>query len=79
MEILDNIIIKEISKWLMVSIAALIFAKAKKILKRLTLIEYKQIATDYALEKSLENGYADYRDSKLDELIESDKFINKKY
>jgi hypothetical protein len=78
MEILNNPLLYEISKWLIVSIATLILAKAKKILKRLTLIEYKQIATDFALEKSLENGYADYRDSKLEELIESDKFINKK-
>lgn len=78
MEILDNPVLKEVYKWLIVSLATLILAKAKKILKRLTLIEYKQIATDYALEKSLENGYADYRDLKLEELIESDKFINKK-
>ncbi|MBZ0204237.1 MAG: hypothetical protein K8I03_14575 [Ignavibacteria bacterium] len=78
MEILNNPVVSEISKIIIAVLAGVILANMRKILKRITLIEYKLHATDYALEKSFENGYANYRDSKLQELIESDDFINNK-
>ena len=78
MEILNNPVISEVTKWIIAALGGAILANMRKILKRITLIEYKLHATDYALEKSFENGYANYRDAKLQELIESDDFINNK-
>lgn len=49
----------------------------KRILKTIRYMELKQIAMDYALEKSSKNGYADYRDEKMKELTSRDKFIGK--
>lgn len=77
MEILNNPIISEGAKWIIIILAGAMLRNVRKILKRIKLIEYKIQATDFALEKSFKNGYADYRDAKLIELIQSDKFVNK--
>ncbi len=76
-EILNNPAITEIIKWLILFFAGLILQQLRKILKRLTLVEYKLQATDYALEKSFKNGYEIHRDAKLRELLKSDRFVNK--
>ncbi len=77
MEFLYNPIISEGAKWIIIILAGAMLRNVRKILKRIKLIEYKIQATDFALEKSFKNGYADYRDAKLIELIQSDKFVNK--
>ncbi|KXK45208.1 MAG: hypothetical protein UZ05_CHB002002504 [Chlorobi bacterium OLB5] len=77
MEILNNIYVTEILKWLILISAGMILQQLRKILKRLTLVEYKLQAADYALEKSFKNGYEIHRDAKLRELLKSDSFINK--
>ena len=64
-------------KWLVLILAGFITAQLRRLLKKITYIEYKLIATDYALERSLKNGYADHRNEKLNELIQKDNFINK--
>jgi hypothetical protein len=78
MEFLSNPVVSESAKWLLLMVAGLILSSLRKILKRMTLVEYKLLAADYALEKSLTNGYAKYRDQKLNELIQADSFINTK-
>ncbi|NOS86768.1 MAG: hypothetical protein HOP31_16670 [Ignavibacteria bacterium] len=77
MEIINNPFVTEAIKWLILLSAGLILQQLRKILKRLTLVEYKLQATDYALEKSFKNGYEIHRDAKLRELLKSDNFINK--
>jgi hypothetical protein len=77
MEILNNPVISEGAKWIIILMGGMMLRNVRKILKRIRLIEYKLQATDFALEKSFKNGYADYRDAKLIELIQSDKFVNK--
>ena len=77
MEIINNPIISEGAKWIIILLAGVMLRNVRKILKRMKLIEYKLQATDFALEKSFKNGYADHRDQKLIELIQSDKFVNK--
>ncbi len=77
MEIINNIYITELLKWLILISAGMILQQLRKILKRLTLVEYKLQAADYALEKSFKNGYEIHRDAKLRELLKSDSFINK--
>lgn len=77
MDILNNIYIAELIKWLILLAAGLILQQLRRILKRLTLVEYKLQAADYALEKSFKNGYEIHRDAKLAELLKSDRFINK--
>jgi len=78
MEIISNPIVSESAKWLLLMVAGLILSSVRKLVKRMTLVEYKLRAADYALEKSLSNGYASHRDHKLRELLSSDKFINEK-
>ena len=78
MEIISNPIVSESAKWLLLMVAGLILSSVRKLVKRMTLVEYKLRAADYALEKSLSNGYASNRDHKLRELLSSDKFINEK-
>lgn len=78
MEILSNPVVSESAKWLLLMVAGLILSSVRKLIKRMTLVEYKLRAADYALEKSLSNGYAAYRDHKLRELLSSDKFLNEK-
>ncbi|KXK56236.1 MAG: hypothetical protein UZ05_CHB002000249 [Chlorobi bacterium OLB5] len=78
MEIFQNPYVMEIGKWLFIVLATLILAQINKILRRLKLLEYKWEATDYALERSFKNGYASYRDTKLKELLNEDKFLHKK-
>ncbi len=78
MEIISNPIVSESAKWLLLMVAGLILSSVRKLVKRMTLVEYKLRAADYALEKSLSNGYANHRDQKLRELLSSDKFINEK-
>lgn len=77
MEIINNIYITELLKWLILIIAGMILHQLRKILNRLTLVEYKLQAADYALAKSFKNGYEIYRDAKFRELLKSDSFINK--
>jgi len=78
MEILSNPLISESANWLLLLVAGLILSSVRKLVKRMALVEYKLLAADYALEKSLSNGYASHRDHKLRELLSSDKFINEK-
>lgn len=77
MEILNNPLVTESIKWLILLSAGLILQQLRRILKRLTLVEYKLQAADYALEKSFKNGYEIHRDAKLRELLKSDNFVNK--
>jgi hypothetical protein len=71
-------ILSEAAKWILIAIAGLMLSNVRKILKRIKLLEYKLQATDHALERSFKNGYAEYRDAKLIELFEADRFVNKK-
>jgi hypothetical protein len=71
-------ILSEAAKWILIAIASLMLSSVRKILKRMKLLEYKLQATDHALERSFKNGYAEYRDAKLIELFEADRFVNKK-
>ena len=77
MEIFNNTYVAEILKWLLLLSAGMILQQLRRILKRLTLVEYKLHAADYALEKSFKNGYEIHRDAKLRELRKTDSFINK--
>lgn len=78
MDILNNPLVSESAKWLLLLVAGLILQSVRKLVKRMTLVEYKLRAADYALEKTISNGYAVHRDHKLRELLSSDKFINEK-
>jgi hypothetical protein len=78
MDILNNPLVSESAKWLLLLLAGLILQSVRKLVKRMTLVEYKLRAADYALEKTISNGYAVHRDHKLRELLSSDKFINEK-
>ena len=78
MDILNNPLVSESAKWLLLLVAGLILSSVRKLVKRMTLVEYKLRAADYALEKTISNGYAVHRDHKLRELLSSDKFINEK-
>lgn len=71
-------ILSEAAKWILIALASLMLSSVRKILKRMKLLEYKLQATDHALERSFKNGYAEYRDAKLIELFEADRFVNKK-
>lgn len=51
--------------------------KIKKILQKIDLVMIEQQSTDYALEKSMGNGYSKHKGSKRQELIEQSEFINK--
>ncbi|NOS85221.1 MAG: hypothetical protein HOP31_08790 [Ignavibacteria bacterium] len=77
-EFFKSPVVTEIAKWLFIVLATLILAQINKILRRLKLLEFKWESTDYALEKSFQNGYARYRDTKLKELLNEDKFLHKK-
>jgi len=44
------------------------------IMRTIELNSFKQEATDYALEKSLGNGYSAHRKEKLDELMTESKY-----
>ncbi len=78
MDILNNPLVSESAKWLLLLVAGLILSSVRKLVKRMTLVEYKLRAADYALEKTISNGYAVHRDHKLRELLSSDNFINEK-
>lgn len=78
METIEYQILSEAAKWLLIAIAGIMLSNVRKILKRIKLLEYKLQATDHALERSFKNGYAEYRDAKLIELFEADKFVNTK-
>jgi hypothetical protein len=54
------------------------YRKIQIILKRQRYMELNFTATDYALQQSLKNGYADHRDAKLKELLEREDFITQK-
>lgn len=77
-ELFKSPVVSELGKWLFIVLATLIMAQLTKILRRIKLLEFKWEATDYALEKSFDNGYANYRDTKLKELIAEEKFLHKK-
>lgn len=48
----------------------------KQVMRKLELNHIEVKATDYALEKSLGNGYTTHRREKMEELINKSKFIN---
>jgi hypothetical protein len=48
----------------------------KQVLRKLEMNHLEVKATDYALEKSIGNGYTQHRYNKLAELIEKSKFVN---
>lgn len=49
----------------------------RKILRQVKFTNSRVISMDYALEKTLKNGYKDCRDEKLNAIIKEDSFINK--
>lgn len=76
-EIIKNPLITEITKWIIIVLLTVIMNGIRKVNNRITYLDYKLIATDHALEKSFDNGYANYRDAKLKELMQKNNFINK--
>lgn len=75
--LLNNPFVTEITKWVIIVLLSFILNNVRKVNNRITYIDYKLIATDHALEKSFKNGYANYRDKKLEELLKKNNFINK--
>jgi hypothetical protein len=59
------------------AIMLLIYNQGRRLLNRQKLIEYKQIAMNFALGESLRNGYKDRYEEKLEELKQDNKFIIK--
>lgn len=51
-------------------------AQFKKVLRKLEMNHIEVKATDYALERTLGNGYTSHRREKLDELIKKSSFVN---
>lgn len=48
----------------------------KKVMRKLEMNHIEVRATDYALEKSLGNGYTKHRQDKMSELIQKSSFVN---
>ena len=68
-ELLTNPIFSEVTKIILIGICTVIAAQVRGVRNRITLMEYKQIAQNHALSKSLQNGYMKDYDAKLSELI----------
>lgn len=47
-----------------------------QLLRRMEILHIEIKATDYAIEKSMGNGYTKYRREKMTELIEKSKFVS---
>lgn len=48
-----------------------------QLLRRMEILHIEIKSTDYAIEKSMGNGYTKYRREKMDELINKSKFVNR--
>ena len=79
-KILSQPFVQETLKWItVVMLSGFYFwlkAQFKMIMRKLEMNHLQQKATDFALEKSLGNGYSKYRSSKLDELIKVSRYVN---
>jgi len=64
-----------IGSGLAVAIGAYIAKEIRIMKNRQQFTHFEVIATDYALEKSIGNGYSDHRKTKLHELLKSDVYI----
>lgn len=64
---------------LIMAIAALNMRIIYKQFRELKFLRLFVVSMDYALEKSLMNGYADYRDEKLDFLLKKEKYVEKSF
>lgn len=59
-------------------IVSLIYSQARKMAHRIRYIEINSYATNFALEHSLGNGFAESRKGKLNELLEREHFVTDK-
>jgi len=75
--IINSPIVNKILIGLVITGLIFIFRCLKKIYREIRYFKILQYAMDYALEKSISNGYAEHRDMKRDELINKDKYIEK--
>jgi hypothetical protein len=75
MEAILSPIVQELAKYALIALFTIMLSRMRKLFRVIKLIDYKLQATDFALEQSFKNGYADHRNQKLKELLEADKFI----
>jgi len=68
-------IVGPVGSGLAVAIGAYIAKEVRIMKNRQQLTHLEIIAIDYALEKSIGNGYSGFRKSKLNELLKSDVYI----
>lgn len=73
-----NTILTTIIAALILALFAYLNRIVRRLVNKLEYIRIEQASMDYALEKSIGNGYSKDREQKRKELIEKSRFVNEK-